>query len=317
VIKIPLGLALFGWTNKEGFFYIDSAPKDIRRLLDDETVMRIGSLHRLRKLDPNFLTLSLPNFKVASFFSGMKTAKYIITPNFTLTLLLNLDENPHSYSAILPTAAKEVLKSLSGEKQRFDTRTARINDVLASIGEEYKVVLPRVYQAICNNEIQHALSVDELLDEAGYSEIEISEAEKEIQRLKEIIEEKDGSIEMLQKMIAEQDKAGDSFGPSLSDYTSMIQDLQNKLSEEKRKNKDLMNKFDKLEAKMEKAPLIENKLRVLQADIKERDLTIRDLKEKIKELENELEGGVPVASISKPSVSKSTTSGGKSRYIPL
>ena len=174
--------------------------------------MRIGSLHRLRKLDPNFLTLTLPNFKVASFFSGMKTAKYIVTPNFTLTLLLELDENPHKYSAILPTAAKEVLKSLSGEKQRFDTRIARMGDVLEAIGTDYKQVLPRVYHAIVNNEIKNALDVDALLDEAGYAEVEVSEAEKEIERLKEVITEKDGAITMLQKMIAEQEAKGDSFG---------------------------------------------------------------------------------------------------------
>ncbi|MHA1300469.1 MAG: coiled-coil domain-containing protein [Candidatus Helarchaeota archaeon] len=317
MIKIPIGLALFGWTNKEGFFLIDGTPSEIRRLLDDETVMRIGSLHRLRKLDPNFLTLTLPNFKVASFFSGMKTAKYIITPNFTLTLLLEIDENPHKYSAILPTAAKEVLRSLSGEKQRFDSRIARMGDVLAAIGEEYKQVLPRVFRAICNNEIQNALSVDELLDEAGYAEVEISEAEKEIQKLKEIINEKDGVIDMLQKMIAEQEKKGDTFGPTLSDYTSMVQDLQTKLSESNRINRELQNKCDKLEAQLEKAPLIENKLRVLQADLRERDDTIKELKKKLQELENGLEGGIPSSLGTKTTTTPSTTSGGKSRYIPL
>ncbi len=317
MIKLPIGLALFGWTNKEGFFYIDSEPKDIRRFLDDETVMRIGSLHRLRKLDPNFLTLSLPNFKVASFFSGMKTARYIITPNFTLCLLLDVDENPHKYTAILPTAAKEVLRALSGEKQRFDSRTARMGDVMAAIGDDYKQVLPRVYQAICNNQVQQVMSVEELLDEAGYAEVEVSEAEKEIQKLKEVIGEKDGMIDMLQKMIAEQEKKGDTFGPTLSDYTSMIQDLQTKLTEEKRKNKDLVDKYQQLEARLDKTPLIENKLRVLQADITERDLKISELKERIQELEGAMEGGAPVSLGTKSSTTASTTSGGKSRYIPL
>ncbi|MFX0133151.1 MAG: hypothetical protein ACFFDN_05860 [Candidatus Hodarchaeota archaeon] len=313
---MPKGLALFGWTNKEGFFLIDCVPKDIKRLLDDETVMRIGSLHRLRKLDPNFLTLNLPNFKIASFFSGMKTARYIITPNFTLTLLLDLDENPHKYPAILPTAAKEVLKALSGEKQRFDTRTARMSDVLTAIGEEYKEVLPKVFNDICNDQIQHAMSVEDLLDEAGYAEEEISEAEKQMQKLRDIIDEKDGMIKMLQKMLSEQEKsARDTFGPSLSDYTSMVQDLQNKLTEEKRISKDLINKNQKLEAQIERAPLMENKLRSLQADLRERDTLIKEQKEKIRELEEALESGGVVSSTTTSSAAK--TSGGRSRYIPL
>ncbi len=315
---MPKGLALFGWTNKEGFFLIDCVPNDIRRLLDDETVMRIGSLHRLRKLDPNFLTLNLPNFKIASFFSGMKTARFIITPNFTLTLILDLEENPHKFSAILPTAAKAVLNTLSGEKQRFDTRTARMGDVLAAIGKEYKDVLPRIFDDICNDRVQHAMSVEDLLDEAGYVEEEISEAEKQLQQLRDIIEERDGMIKMLQKMLSEQEKsAGDTFGPSVSDYTSMIQDLQNKLTEEKRINKDLLDKKQKLEAQIERSPLMENKLRSLQADLREREGIIQEQKDKIRELEEALKGGGAVSSTSTTTSSTSSTSGGKSRYIPL
>ena len=313
---MPKGLALFGWTNKEGFFLIDCVPNDVKRLLDDETVMRIGSLHRLRKLDPNFLTLNLPNFKIASFFSGMKTARYIISPNFTLTLILELEENPHKYSAILPTAAKEVLKTLSGEKQRFDTRTARMGDVLTAIGEEYKTVLPKIFDDISNERIQHAMSVEDLLDEAGYAEEEISEAEKQLQQLRDTIDEKDGMIKMLQKMLSEQEKSkGDTFGPTVSDYTSMIQDLQNKLTEQKRITKDLTDKNQKLEAQIERAPLMENKLRSLQADIRERDILIKDQKEKIRELEEAIESGGAVSTTATTSSVK--TSGGKSRYIPL
>lgn len=315
---LPIGIALFGWTNKEGFFYIDSEPKDLKRMLDDETVMRIGSLHRLRKLDPNFLTLSLPNFKVASFFSGMKTARYIITPNFTITLVLDLDENPHKYSAILPTAAKEILKSLSGEKQRFDSRTARMGDVLASIGDAHKKVLPRIYQDICNDRIKNAMSVEELLDEAGYAEEEISDAEKEIQQLKETINEKEGIIKMLQNMAAQHEKKGEkSFGPSVADYTSTIQDLQKKLNMEKRNNQELTDKYQKLEAQLERAPLLENKLRSLQADLKERENLISELKQQVQELKDSSEGKEGISTTSTTTEATPKISSEKSRYIPL
>jgi len=266
---MPIGLAIFGWTNKEGFFLIDCTPEHARRYLDEETVMRIGSLHRMRKLDPNFLTLNLKGFRVASFFSGMRTAKFIITPNFTITLLLENDENPHEYTNILPAASREILQALSGDKQRFDTRIARMPDVLAAIGDSYKAVLPKVYDDIVSGRVTETLSVEELLGEAGYTEAEEeSPAEKEMRRLQDIIKEKDESISMLQKMLSQKQADGDGDANSLiSDMNNTIQILQKQLSEERGKVRELTSQVQKFEAQLTKYPLLEKKSREMLAEL--------------------------------------------------
>lgn len=309
-----MGLALLGWTNKEGFFLIGYTPDYIKNYLDDETVMRIGSLHRMRKLDPNFLTLNLKDFRVASFFSGMRTAKFIITPNFTITLLLENNENPHEYANILPAASREILESLSGDKQRFDTRIARMPDVIAAIGEEYKQILPKVFDDIVSGRIKEKLSVEELLGEAGYSEAEEeSPAEKEIRRLQEIIKEKDESISMLQKMLSQKQQDGSLDSNSLiSDMNNTIQILQKQLSEERSKVRELTSQVQKFEAQLTKYPLLETKSREMLSE-----LTI--LKKENEEIKNKLDvyESSDEARVDEILKKKMKSGEGWSRFIPL
>ena len=311
---MPIGLALFGWTNKEGFFLIGCTPDYIKTHLDDETVMRIGSLHRMRKLDPNFLTLNLKNFRIASFFSGMKTAKYIITPNFTITLLLETNENPHEYSNILPAASREILESLSGDKQRFDTRIARMPDVIAAIGDAYKPLLPKVYDDICSGRVTQTLSVEELLGEAGYAEEEEeSPAEKEIRRLQDVIKEKEESIEMLQRMLSQKQAEGSGDANSLiSDMNNTITILQKQLSEGRNQVRDLTNKVQKYEAQLTKYPLLEQKSREMLTELNTLKNENEELKSKLEMLQSGDESRV--TQIMKE---KMASGEGWSRYIPL
>lgn len=315
---MPIGIGLFGWTNKEGFFLIGCFPESTRAYLDEETVMRIGSLHRMRNLDPNFITINFKNFKVASFFSGMKTSKFIISPNFTIVLVLDEDENAYKYSMILPTASKEVLHTLGGNKQRFDTRIARIPDVLAAVGTSYKQVLPKVYNNITNDQVKvDALSIEELLEQEGYSFQEVSESEKQVQALQDQLKEKEGMVEMLQKMLAQRSEkeGGSDFGPSLTDYTNTIELLQKQLSEEKRKRRDAQEDLEVLEAKMERLPLIESKLKEVHQVLQQKDEEIKALNQNIQNIEEELQH-VRIHGASSKGVHIRDTPG-KSRYIPL
>ena len=311
---MPIGLALFGWTNKEGFFLLGCTPDNVKTHLDDETVMRIGSLHRMRKLDPNFLTLNLKNFRIASFFSGMKTAKYIITPNFTLTLLLETDENPHEYSNILPAASREILQSLSGDKQRFDTRIARMPDVIAAIGDGYKPILLKVYDDICSGKVTQTLSVEELLGEAGYgAEEEESPAEIEIRKLNEIIQEKEESLSMLQRMLSQKQAEGSGDANSIiSDMNNTITILQKQLSDERNQVRDLTSKVQKYEAQLTKYPLLEKKSREMLTELNAIKNENVELKGKLDLLESGDESRV-----TQMLKDKMKSGEGWSRYIPL
>ena len=104
---MPLGISLIGWTNKEGFFLINKYPNDFD--LNEEEIMRIGSLHRMRRLDANVITLKLKDLNVCSFFSGLITAQYYIAPNFVISLFLEKHEDPKAYTKILPLGSKIVL----------------------------------------------------------------------------------------------------------------------------------------------------------------------------------------------------------------
>ncbi|MHA1253574.1 MAG: hypothetical protein ACTSRP_26605, partial [Candidatus Helarchaeota archaeon] len=96
---MPIGIALIGWTNKTGFYTIYQYPQI---LITEEEVMRIGSIHRMRYLEPSFITLNLKNYKVASFYSGMKTSRWVVEPNYVISLILDPSENAEAYSEILP-----------------------------------------------------------------------------------------------------------------------------------------------------------------------------------------------------------------------
>lgn len=195
---MPRGICLIGWTNKEGFFLIGKYPEDSE--LTDEEIMRIGSLHRMRRLDANVITLKLKELNVVSFFSGLITAQYHMAPNFVITLLLEKDEDPkdNNYIKTLPLGAKIVLAEFP--IKRFDARTTTFHDVLSNIGQTYKQTLPALYDALINNEIE--INEDELAIILA-AEQKTATIECEYEGLKEELKNKESMIETLQNMIKE------------------------------------------------------------------------------------------------------------------
>ncbi|MHA1650225.1 MAG: hypothetical protein ACTSYB_08525 [Candidatus Helarchaeota archaeon] len=193
---MPRGICLIGWTNKEGFFLIHKYPADFE--LTEEEVMRIGSLHRMRRLDANVITLKLKELNVVSFFSGLITAQYYIAPNFVISLCLEKDENPKDYVKILPLGSKMVLSEFP--VKRFDARTTTFRDVLSNIGQTYLQTLPALYNAILNNEIK--VNEDELAIILA-AERKESALQIECNQLREELQSKNSMIETLQGMIKE------------------------------------------------------------------------------------------------------------------
>ncbi|MFX0132661.1 MAG: hypothetical protein ACFFDN_03340, partial [Candidatus Hodarchaeota archaeon] len=71
--------------------------------LEIKDVMSIYNVHRQNSLEPNFGSLVMKNLKVASFFTGLKTTKYVgPAPNYIVSLLLDKSENPAEFRKILP-----------------------------------------------------------------------------------------------------------------------------------------------------------------------------------------------------------------------
>jgi len=193
---MPKGICLIGWTNKEGFFLIGKYPEECQ--LTDEEIMRIGSLHRMRRLDANIITLKLKELNCASFFSGLITAQYHIAPNFIIAFLLDKNEDPKDYLKTLPLGAKIVLSEFP--VKRFDARTTTYHDVLSIIGQTYKQTLPALFEALSNNKIE--VNEDELAIILA-AEQKAATIEREYEQLKENLKNKENMIETLHNMIKE------------------------------------------------------------------------------------------------------------------
>ncbi|MHA1143275.1 MAG: hypothetical protein ACTSRW_00915 [Candidatus Helarchaeota archaeon] len=105
------GISVIKWDDKIGAFLTFQHPLDFEISVDD--VMSIYNIHRQNTLEPNFGTLSKGNIRVASFFTGLKTTKYLGAPNFTVSLFLDSTENPVSYRKSLPKKTVEFIKKYS------------------------------------------------------------------------------------------------------------------------------------------------------------------------------------------------------------
>ncbi|MHA1732778.1 MAG: hypothetical protein ACTSU5_12605 [Promethearchaeota archaeon] len=83
----------------------------------NEDLMNIYGLHRMRRMDPNFLTLTLKKQKIASFYSGFNFKHYVGKPGYSVTLFCDEDENPNVYEDQLRQIAHELLPKRNEEDQ--------------------------------------------------------------------------------------------------------------------------------------------------------------------------------------------------------
>ncbi len=106
--KMANGIALISWDDKIGAILIAQHPQTPRLSVKD--VMSIYNVHRQNTLEPNFGTLVMKELKVASFFTGLKTTRYVgPAPNYILSLLLDKNENPAEFKKFLPNLTTEII----------------------------------------------------------------------------------------------------------------------------------------------------------------------------------------------------------------
>ncbi|MHA1358552.1 MAG: hypothetical protein ACTSRC_10580 [Candidatus Helarchaeota archaeon] len=255
---MPRGICLIGWTNKEGFFLIHTYPETLD--LIEEEVMRIGSLHRMKRLDANVITLKLKDLNVCSFFSGLITAQYHIAPNFVISLLLDKQENPKDYIKTLPLGSKIVLSEFPIKK--FDARTTTFHDVLSNIGQTYIETLPVLFNALSNQQIP--INEDELAIILAAERRQAS-IEAEYQQLREELENKNSMIETLQEMIkeySEKIKSEETLAKFKATFESKME-IERLKSEVLSYQKQLKNKEQALAKERENSQLLQESLTML------------------------------------------------------
>ncbi|MHA1264248.1 MAG: hypothetical protein ACTSRS_03355 [Candidatus Helarchaeota archaeon] len=110
---MPVGILLIKWDDKLGTTLVAKYPEKFK--FPSKILMNIYSQHRAQSTDPSFVTLTLTNIKISSFFSGMDE-NYIGASNYIIALVLRRDEKPHLFRDILKKAAAKVLKNVKNIK---------------------------------------------------------------------------------------------------------------------------------------------------------------------------------------------------------
>ncbi|TFG05308.1 MAG: hypothetical protein EU536_02300 [Promethearchaeota archaeon] len=110
---MPIGILLARWDDKLGTTLTAKYPEKFK--FPSKILMNIYSQHRAQSTDPSFVTLTLTNMKVTSFFSGMDE-NFIGASNYVIALVLRRDEQPNLFRDILKKAAARVLKDISNIK---------------------------------------------------------------------------------------------------------------------------------------------------------------------------------------------------------
>lgn len=115
---MPVGILLIRWDDKLGTSLVAKYPEKFK--FPSKILMNIYSQHRAQSTDPSFVTLTLTNIKISSFFSGMDE-NFIGASNYIIALVLRRDEKPHLFREILKKAAAKILKNV----EKVDTDTLK------------------------------------------------------------------------------------------------------------------------------------------------------------------------------------------------
>lgn len=99
---MPFGILVYRFDEKAGMKIVAKHPEDI--LVDDKTTMQIYTAHAFEG-EKGFLTISIADINIASYFTGMDT-------NYYIGLLLSIDENAEDYEDILTDSVRTIMSNL-------------------------------------------------------------------------------------------------------------------------------------------------------------------------------------------------------------
>lgn len=105
------------WDNEIGPINEGFYPDDLR--ITNNLLTQVYSSHRYQSLKPGFASISLENYKVVSFFSGVGD-EHISVENYVVALLLRRDEKPHKYREALKKIAATILDKIEDDEFRED-----------------------------------------------------------------------------------------------------------------------------------------------------------------------------------------------------
>jgi len=121
MIELPKGIIIIQWDDEIGAKLIAKYPSSLK--INKKTLLNIYTNHRLNNIKPGFASLSLPDTKIISFFSGMGK-EFIVASNYIIAFLLLRNEKPLSFKELLKKTSADILAHL--EEKTFEKQLAII-----------------------------------------------------------------------------------------------------------------------------------------------------------------------------------------------
>jgi len=130
---LPNGIALISWRDDIGAYLVAQHPQANRLSIQD--VMSIYNIHRQNSLEPNFGSLVMKNLRVASYFTGLKTTKFVgPAPNYIVSLLLDRNENPAEFRTFLPKlTTEEIIPKFLNTLPEYLTKFSEVSNNIVGI----------------------------------------------------------------------------------------------------------------------------------------------------------------------------------------
>ena len=110
---MPLGIIVLKWDNQIGPVLIALYPETLK--ITNNLLTQVYSAHRYSSLEPGFSSLTLKNYKIVSFFSGLGE-NFVAVENYIVALLLRRDENVNRYRQVLNKIAAKILENVENDK---------------------------------------------------------------------------------------------------------------------------------------------------------------------------------------------------------
>jgi len=301
--------------NKSPGAYIDSQyPHDISEKLNVKTsdLMNIYALHRMRRMEPNYLQMKIKSVSVASFYTGFSFKHYVGRPDYAITIFLSEnDVLPNNFEGMIRRIAYELLPdrdSLTFEEQFIEYFNLLKEGDLEPYWEEYiegegsKIATIQSNKADEEKEgesgetIGVAAPIEDLSFDDQFDQLEKEELKEEIKELQQIINEKNEKIRELTKKLTEgleEDSMHTEqiqiLQAQLNDANAKVDDWSMKLADLAEKNAILMETVRKLtEMSMQQTEEMERqgrKILDLKKEIEDKVNQIENLKTKLENSE--------------------------------
>lgn len=232
---------ILGFHKSPGAYIEKEHPEGVSEKLNVSTadLMNIYALHRMRRMEPNYLQIKIKNVNVASFYTGFSFKHYVGRPNYCITVFLSPDDNPsNDFEGMLRRIAFELLP----RQEEFDFETDFVSyyeqlriesiepfweEVLEGEGSKIATISADDIDEKMEREkapVKEEPQAQELSFDKQFEQFEKDELKEEVRDLQKMVNEKNEKIRELTRQITE--KVGET-----SDHSEEIQLLQGQLDE--------------------------------------------------------------------------------------